>query len=217
MPTTMHSINENDPIAYNEFKKAGHEFAGWEMTTSDGEKKLVENGADIRDLVKPLDTITLKALWTSVEPVWVVKDTGSFYFASFPSTFDTNHELYKTMEKSAYTSYENDTTKRVVTVEKAGYVYWHWMYDTSASGTSTRAIYHKKGTGPDNGYYYKYFFAFTSTKGDYPSSYYYCNSQNKLNYIVNDQMTSNEECGGATRWFRFEYYICTYTDYELAQ
>ena len=87
------------------------------------------------------------------------------------------------------------------------------MYSCNANGSSYRAIYHKYGYGPDNGYLYQFFYAFMSTKGDYSSDMYYCNSQYKTNYVVNDQYTSNEECGGATRWFRFDYYTSSYIDY----
>ena len=87
------------------------------------------------------------------------------------------------------------------------------MYDCGgANGTANRAIYNKKGNGPDNGFYYKYFGAFTSTKGNYNSDTGYCNSQNIRNYIVPDR-TSYASCQGATRWFRFDYYTSTYVDY----
>ena len=86
------------------------------------------------------------------------------------------------------------------------------MYDTaSANGTSQRTIYYKYGYGPDNGYLYQYFGAFTSTNGNYNSDIYYCNSQRMTNYIVPER-TSFSECQGATRWFRFDYYICSYQD-----
>lgn len=88
------------------------------------------------------------------------------------------------------------------------------MYSCTANGTSQRAIYYKYGYGPDNNFLYKYFYTFTSTKGNYSSDKYYCNSQSMTNYIVNDQKTSNAECGGTTGWFRFDYYTSSYVDYE---
>ena len=89
------------------------------------------------------------------------------------------------------------------------------MYDCGgANGISNRAIYHKYGYGPYNGFLYKYFYAFTSTKGNYSSDNLYCNSQGITNYIVNDQYTSASQSGGATRWFRFDYYTSRYTDYQ---
>ena len=148
---------------------------------------------------------------------WVVSGSGSKNYAAFPAGFDSSHSIYKSFHRSSsppYTAYENDTAKRTVTNSWGGYVYWHWMYDTSyANGNSVRAIYHKSGTGPDNGYYYQYFGAFTSTKWNYESSTGYCNSQNIRNYIIPER-TSWNSCQGALRWFRFEYNTCYYTDYE---
>lgn len=212
MNSTIHSIGGTERLADNTFTKAGSVFSGWELKTDSGTTILLD-GQSVTNIGEPLQTVTLKALWTSVEPVWEETESGSFYYGNIPGTVDMNHSIFKNMKTAAYTEYETETTKRVVTVQWAGYVYWHWMYDTSAAGSPYRAIYHKKGTGPDNGYGYKYFFAFTSTKGNYASDKYYCNSQGITNYIVSDQKTSNAECGGATRWFRFDYYICTYTDY----
>lgn len=216
MPKQMILPNSTVSLYKNQFKKAGHAFAGWRIVN--GDKSVVYlDRQSVQNLGSPKETVRLEAIWTSTEPVWEEVDGGSFYYADIPSTVDMNHSVLKNMKTQSYTEYETETTKRVVTIQWAGYVYWHWMYDTSASGTATRAIYHKKGTGPDNGYGYKYFFAFTSTKGDYKSDVYYCNSQNIRNYIVNDQKTSNAECGGSTRWFRFDYYICTYTDYVISE
>lgn len=65
MTTTAHHMNEDEPISENEFKKTGYIFAGWEMTTADGERIIVEDGAVIKDYVKPLQIVTLKALWES--------------------------------------------------------------------------------------------------------------------------------------------------------
>lgn len=157
---------------------------------------------------------TSESGWTQYESYWVKSATNSFNYASFPSGYDTGNTYYTSFHKSCDVSaYENTTAKRTVSTSWAGYVYWHWMYNTNnASGTSTRAIYNKKGTGPDNGYYYQYFGAFTSTNGNYSSSKTYCNSQNITNYIVPER-TSYSQCQGATRWFRFDYYLCTYTDY----
>lgn len=152
--------------------------------------------------------------WTQTGSYWKQTGSGSANYATFPAGYDENHTYYKTFERAAYSAYDDGSTKREVTNTWAGYVYWHWMYDTSANGTATRAIYHKRGTGPDNGYVYQYFFAFTSTRGDYSSDRGYCNSQGITNYIVNDQKTSNAECGGATRWFRFDYYLSSYVDYQ---
>lgn len=152
--------------------------------------------------------------YTQTGSYWVQSGSGSKNYATFPSGFDTSHSIYTSFAKSVpYTDSETVTSKRVVSNVWAGYVYWHWMYNTnSASGTSTRAIYNKMGTGPDNGYYYQYFGAFTSTNGSYSSDTYYCNSLSIRNYIIPER-TAYSQCQGSTRWFRFDYYISSYTDY----
>ncbi len=152
--------------------------------------------------------------YTQTGSYWVQSGTGSQNYASFPSGFDTSNSIYTSFAKSApHVNSETATTKREVTTAWAGYVYWHWMYDCGgANGTANRAIYNQKGTGPDNGFYYKYFGAFTSTNGSYSSDTGYCNSLNIRNYIVTGR-TAYADCQGATRWFRFDYYKSTYTDY----
>ena len=152
--------------------------------------------------------------WTQTGSYWSQTGTGSRNYASFPSGFDTSNSIYTSFAKSAYSASESESTKRTVSNAWAGYVYWHWMYDCgNSNGTSTRAILDYKGTGPDTGFAYKYFGAFTSTKGDYSHDKYYCNSRNITNYIVPER-TAYSQCQGATRWFRFDYYKSTYIDYQ---
>ena len=148
--------------------------------------------------------------WKST--AWVEKESGSFLFADFPSGFDTNNSIYKSMEKEAYTEFETETTKRVVTIEKVGYVYWHWMYDTSA-GAGDRIIYYKKGTYSLNGYGYYDFGAFLSSE-DYRRTTSNRNQPTPDYYWYTDTgRTSNADSQGSKYWYRFEYYRCTYTDY----
>ena len=152
--------------------------------------------------------------YTKTGSYWVKSGSGTVnYSTAFPSGFDTGHTIYKTFNKSALSASETETSKREVSNAWAGYVYWHWMYDCGgANGTANRAIYNKKGNGPDNGFYYQYFGAFTSTNGNYNSDTGYCNSLGIRNYIVTGR-TAYADCQGATRWFRFDYYTSTYTDY----
>lgn len=152
--------------------------------------------------------------YTQIGSYWVQSGSGSMnYSTAFPGGFDTGHWIYTSFGKSPYSAYENTTNKRVVSNSWAGYVYWHWMFDTNyANGTSVRAIYNQYGYGPTNGYLYKFFGAFTSTNGSYSSSTTYCNNLGITNYIVPEK-TSWDECQGSTRWFRFDYYNSRYTDY----
>ena len=155
-----------------------------------------------------------EAGWTQTGSTWVETESGAVNYASFPGGFDTSHWIYTSFAREPLTGYETETAKRVVSDSWGGYVYWHWMYSVSGNGTPRRAIYHKYGYGPDTGFLYKYFGAFTSTNGNYSSDTGYCNSQGIRNYIIPER-TANSECQGATRWFRFEYNTSTYTDYAL--
>ena len=159
-------------------------------------------------------TSSTLAGYTSNGSYWKQTGSGSSNYAGFPGGFDTGHWIYTSFMKSAYSCYENTTTKRTVSNSWAGYVYWHWMYDSgTGNGTSGRAIYNQYGYGPDNGFLYKYFDAFTSTNGGYSSDAYYCNSMGLTNYIIPER-TAYADCHGATRWFRFDYYTSSYTDYQ---
>ena len=155
---------------------------------------------------------TSLAGYTQTGSYWVQSGSGAAHYATFPSGFDQTHAYYTGWRKSAFAASETQTAKRTVSNSWAGYVYWHWMYDTNyANGTSGRAIYNKKGTGA-NGYGYKFFGAFVSTKGDYSSDTGYCNNLGIRNYIVPER-TSWDQCQGSTRWFRFDYYTSSYVDY----
>ena len=151
--------------------------------------------------------------FTQTGSYWVKSGSGSANYASFPSGFDTGNWIYTSFAKSAYTASSSETAKREVANKWAGYVYYHWMYDTSYSnGVLNRAIYDRYGWGPSNGYLYKFFGAFLSST-NYPyQSNDYCNNLNKANYYVSDR-TNWDSCQGALRWFRFDYYTSTYTDY----
>ena len=152
--------------------------------------------------------------WSQTGYYWKQSGSGSVYYASFPSGFSTSHTIYTSFNKSALSSYENTSSKRTVSNAWAGYVYWHWMYDCGGSnGTEYRAIYNQQGSGPTNNYGYKYFYAFTSTNGNYSYDTSYCNNLRMTNYIIPER-TAYADCGGATRWFRFDYYKSTYTDYS---
>ena len=156
---------------------------------------------------------TSLAGYTQTGSYWVQSGSGSVNYASFPSGFDTGHWIYTSFNKSALSASETATTKRTVSNAWAGYVYWHWMYDTSnANGTSGRAIYNQKGTASANGFYYKYFGAWTSATSYTDGGTGYCCNLGIRNYIRSD-MTSWNDCQGATRWFRFDYYKSSYVDY----
>ncbi len=190
-------------------------LSGWVLSSDvPGDAQIVERKWTYQETLKTESTSTSLSGYTQTGSYWVKSGSGTVnYSTEFPSGFDTSHWIYTSFNKSALTASETATTKREVSNAWGGYVYWHWMYDTNGSkGTSGRAIYNKKGTGPDTGFAYKYFGAFTSTNGDYSGDKYYCNSLNIMNYIIPER-TAYADCQGSTRWFRFNYYTSTYTDY----
>lgn len=154
---------------------------------------------------------TSLAGYTQTGSRWVESGRGSSNYASFPAGFDTGNWIYTSFNKSAYSSYENTTAKRVVSNNWAGYVYWHWMYDCGTAGAGNRAIYNQYGYGPTNGFLYKYFGAFTSASS-YTATSGYCNNLGVTVY-KNTGRTSYADSQGSHYWFRFDYYTSSYVDY----
>lgn len=155
--------------------------------------------------------------YTQTGSYWKQTGSGSVYYASFPTGFDTSHSLYTSFNKSALSSYENATSKRTVSNAWAGYVYWHWMYDSGGYREKPdRAISHRSGSwnadGSSGGRTYKYFFAITSTVDCPYLDKSYCCSQNLPSYNCNSIITDRTNVG-TPRCFRFDYYKNTYTDY----
>ena len=157
--------------------------------------------------------------WTQTGSYWKNTGSGSKNYASIPSTFDHNHTIWKTFDSSAYTAYENTDKKRTVTNKKAGYVYWHWMYNVAFADNTKRTISDRSGSydanGNSGGYYYGYFDAFLSSADCPYLDNYYCCSRNQASYNCINVMPDKSSLGtGTPRYFRFEYYTSSYTDYE---
>lgn len=154
--------------------------------------------------------------YTQIGSYWIESGKGSANYASFPSGFDTGNSIYTSFMKSAYTDSETPTTKRTVSNNWAGYVYWHWMYNTGFStGYLNRAIYYKYGTptaaevGPTcAGFLYQYFQAFTS--GTAYSAEYSNWNQGHGQYLWYNCTGVNAR---SSFFYRFDYYTSTYTDY----
>ena len=151
-----------------------------------------------------------------------VVGSGSRDYANFPSTYKAGTNLYNTMQSGPYST-DTTASRRTVSNVHGGWIYWHWMYNvTYASGTG-RAISHRQGnwnadgTSGGNGYYY--FYEIKSTVSCPYIDNYYCCSQNIPSYnchniIPANADTSNTSGLGTDRFFRFEYYTSTYTDYQ---
>ncbi len=157
--------------------------------------------------------------WTQTGSDWRSTGSGSTYYASFPSTFDTGHSIYTSFAKAPYDAYENATTKRTVSNKFAGYVYWHWMYSVNYANNTQRAISDRYGSydqyGKTPGFMYKYFSAFCSSVDAPYLDNYYCCSRNQPSYNCVNIMPDKSSMGtGTPRYFRFSYNESSYTDYK---
>ncbi len=155
--------------------------------------------------------------WTQTGNYWKKTGSGSTNYASFPSGFDTGNWYYQNFAKSAYSAYDNGSTKREVSNTWAGYIYWHWMYNVSYANTTVRTISHRYGSwdkyGNSGGNMYQYFFATASSVNCPYLDNNYCCSQNLPSYNCHS-IISNTTNVGTPRCFRFDYYTSTYIDYQ---
>ena len=197
-------------------------YAHWTINSISGWVKASEMPADA-ELVSRKWTYTEKSFkdskntyeigYTLIKDEWIKSGSGSRNYASFPSGFDSGNWYYKNWRDGAYSAYENATSKRTVSNNRAGYIYWHWMYDCGGANAYTRAIWNKSGYCSTNTYVYKYFGAFNS-ETNYATQGYnqYCNSCGMTTYKVTDR-NANADSQGSYFWFRFDYYTSSYTDY----
>lgn len=158
--------------------------------------------------------------WTPTGSYWRQTGSESTKYASFPSGFDTSNSYYTSYAKSAYSEYDNGSTKREVTNTWSGYIYWHWMYNVAYSTGTGRTIADKKCEYDNKAF--KYFYAIASTT-DCPEltdrSYVanYAAGKAPVTYNCKSILPSSSSTTdgmGTPRMFRFSYYTSTYVDYE---
>lgn len=157
---------------------------------------------------------TSESGWTRYDAYWVQSASGSFNYASFPSGYNTSNWYYQNWNRSPYSAYENETTKRDVSTSWAGYIYWHWMYNVNYANTTTRTISPNYGNYDGLAFYYFYAIA-SSTDCPYLDNYYCC-SKNLPSYDCRSILPASSgstDGMGTPRFFRFNYYVCYYTDY----
>ena len=145
---------------------------------------------------------------------WKLNSSGeSFYCNGFPDgEFKNNTGLASSVP---WTAASNDIYRLDVTTDWAGYVYWHWMYDSGGTeyGQYTRNISQRSGYGTAiKNFYYKYYGEFTSTSDYQKGSSGYNNNTGWTTY-VNTGRTSYAENQGTDRWFRFDYYKASFEEY----
>ena len=150
---------------------------------------------------------------------WQASATGSREYASFPSGFDKSHGIYTGMGTSPYSASETETTKREVSNNWAGYVYWHWMYNVTYANSGGRQIADKRT--PGGSLSFVYFYAQKSTVNcpkegtqGYVTGYAADKAPTTYNcHSILPKSTSSTDGMGTRRMLRFDYYTSTYTDY----
>ena len=138
MPTTLHSVDGNQKLAKNTFTKTGCLFAGWELETKDGVKILLDEES-VTNIGVPLETVTLKALWTG-DPAYdkdvvytLTTKTGSY--ASEPQ-----------MRYSALIEYRNRTADSVeiritwTSIKDHGYNSYGQNFEFSCGGVGSGGV-----------------------------------------------------------------------------
>lgn len=158
--------------------------------------------------------------WTQTGGYWIQSGSGSGNYAWFPGGFNTSHSIYTSFTKSAatYTAYETETTKREVSNQWAGYVYWHWMYNVHYSTTTGRTIADRYCSFDGLGFYY--FYAIKSSvdcpylSNSYVANYAPGSAPATYNCAsILPASSSSTDGMGTPRMLRFSYYTSSYTDY----
>lgn len=135
---------------------------------------------------------------------------GTYYYADYPSGFNTGHTLYNTYNKSGLAASESETTRRSVTSSVKDYIYYHWTYNMSRLPNENYNVlvedhYCFNAAGTREYYNFRAFESGTAYG----------------NYDPNG--VNGEECfyawlgnpeDGSWWWFRFPVYKQSYTDYK---
>ena len=138
---------------------------------------------------------------------WQQTGTGTWKYASYPSGFDTTHELYSKYNRAPLTSStptEADTTKRVVAQNETRitFIYYHWSFNTGYLPGDNYNVYVNPTMGySSEGAYCQYFAALELNEELAPSGNVY-------------KYWRNNPDDGSWWWYRFPVNQQTYTDYE---
>lgn len=163
--------------------------------------------------------------WTQYDAYWEQTGTGTRDYATFPVTYDSSATHYSTMSSEPYSVQNDGVTKREVTNEHGGWIYWHWMYPATYTSGTNRAISDRSGYWNANGgtsgnaYNYRCFYEIKSTVDCPYLGTTYCCARNQPSYncksiIPSGADTSSNSGLGTDRFFRIEYFTSTYTDYQ---
>ena len=206
-----------------------HEESDWVLTSAvPSNATVTKTGYSYRESTE--STSSSMAGWISNGNYWKQTGSGSKQYASFPSTYNTSHWTYTSLNGSAYSAYEYEATKRTVSNTHSGYVYWHWAYNAAYYNNTSRWISDRNQVAGASrnltNYSYCYFFAFTSTTNapklsdftytwgadaKYNSSAVTYNCASCLPSGADKSATSGLN---NPRFLRLDYYTSSYTDYQ---
>ena len=146
--------------------------------------------------------------WTSEGSYWKQSGSGTFNYANFPSSsyYPTSDQYYRSYQKSAYTSYETSTAKRVASTSANGYIFYHYAFpDSYSDGDNLIGDYYGEW-GPAHTTQATIWESFYSTSAGTASSY---RDAAGTRIVYKFPGHSNHSYW----WFRLDVRKCTYTDY----
>ena len=140
--------------------------------------------------------------WTQTGSTWNKSGSGSHYYASFPSGFNTSDSRYSKYKGNAISSYENSTNKRSVSGSSvATYVYYHWSYALSGNHSEGNRLVGSYNGEYINGCGYATIwecFESTTNSTAYADSCFKFTGHSTYSYW----------------WYKVPVYSQTYTDYQ---
>ena len=146
--------------------------------------------------------------WTLESSYWKQSGSGSFNYANFPASnyYPTTDQYYRSYQKSAYTSYETSTAKRVASTKANGYIFYHYAFpDSYSDGNNLIGDYYGEW-GPAHTTQATIWESFYSTSAGTASSY---RDAANTRIVYKFPGHSNHSYW----WFRLDVRQCTYTDY----
>ncbi len=140
--------------------------------------------------------------WSQIGSYWKQTNSGTHYYASFPSGFNKGDGRYSKYNGSAISSYENTSNKRTVSGSSIyTYVYYHWAYDNPSFATENNCyVTDTYNTNVGNGYKGTIWECFESTTNatEYKQGCYKFTGHSSHSWW----------------WFKVPVYKQTYTDYQ---
>ena len=176
-------------------------------TDGSGNAIEIETTGQYRTRSKQTTTSTASSLsgWTQSSSYWTQTGSGTYYYANFPSGYNTSDSLYQSYNKSRIYAYDNGSTKRTVSEPvHNSYIFWHWTYPLASYNYTTynrviTDIYNEYISG---GGYATLWYAFETA-----DAYSYNSSAGAWYAPISAYAASSYW------WFRFETYYQTYTTY----